>query len=63
MFHRHKWKITKQEEQPSSIELMRQAGVTNFKGGWPESWESLSRRPIIVTRVCELCGTEEVVRI
>ena len=63
MFHKHKWKIVSQEEQPSSLELMRQVGVTNFKSGGFETWESVSRRPVIVKRVCETCGTEEVRRV
>ena len=63
MFHRHVWKIVEQREQPSRIEVLRETGVTRFKSGWPESWENLARRDVIVTKRCETCGDEKVERL
>lgn len=63
MFHRHTWKIVEEREQPSGIEVMRESGVTNFKSGGWDTWESMTRRDVIVKRVCETCGEEEVKRV
>lgn len=64
MFHRHVWKIVEQREQPSRIEELGKAGVRNIKGGgWEDSWTQLATKDVIVKRVCETCGSEEVKRI
>lgn len=62
MFHKHSWKVVKQREQPSPIEVIEATGITRFKGGL-DSWNSLARRSVIVTRQCTKCGTEEVKRV
>lgn len=61
MFHKHVWKIVEEKEQPSPIELLRESGASHMKGFG--DWAEVTRRPIIVRRICETCGTEEVRRV
>lgn len=57
---RHVWKIVKKEELKSSLDVMRDRGVTKFKGwGW-ETWSDLAHRPHLITYKCERCGSEKV---
>ena len=58
VMHRHTWTIVDQREQPSPIELIGTREVNGFG-----SIYDLAIKPVIVTRKCEKCGTEEVKRI
>ena len=60
--HRHIWKVLSSETHPSVLDQTH--GQFNYKGGFGlVSLEQLNRRDVVVTRKCEICGTEEVKRI
>lgn len=60
--HRHVWSVLSQEEQPAPGELTpgkpRVEGALGF-----EFMRTFYVRPVIVKRKCDVCGTEEVVRV
>lgn len=58
MFCWHRWKIINTEILPSIIEQMADAGLTGAKG-----YGNPGRKPAIVTKRCEKCGAETVVRV
>ena len=63
MFHKHRWKIVEQTEQPSPSEL---AGgrLPQAKGDLAFVFmQTYFQRPVIVKRVCETCGSEDVRRV
>jgi len=60
--HRHVWKIVKQVEQPSPFDVMAEKGAIPTKVTDPHV-HMMFARSVIVTRRCDLCGTEEVRRV
>ena len=61
---RHLWQICEREEQPSAAEVMREVGTPiTATAAWPSDFVKITRRDVIVTRRCKICGIEEVVRV
>ena len=61
---RHVWQVGTREEQPSAVEIMQAAGTPiTAKSALPDDFVEITRRPVLVTRRCKVCGTEEVVRV
>jgi hypothetical protein len=58
--HRHIWKITQRDEQPSPKEIL---GGAAFKYQSSEDPLNFLRRPVVVTYRCERCGSERVERV
>jgi hypothetical protein len=56
----HIWKIIQKEEQPSPFEIMSREGLRTLSGFNPDT---VGIRSVIVTRYCQKCLTQEVVRV
>lgn len=61
---KHVWKVIDRQEQPSAAETMRAIGTPVTGGGlWPDQIRQLTRKPVVVTRECLVCGSQEVFRV
>lgn len=61
---KHIWRVVDRIEQPSATEAMRAAGTPITGSGlWPDQLRQLTRKPVVVTRECSVCGLEEVHRV